>query len=253
MIRNSLRAALAALILFAATALALEVPRPPAQWVTDGAGILGPGAQALNDKLRAFEERTGHQFIIYTLPSLEGDSLERFTIEAAEKWRVGQAKYDNGLILFVFPEDRKARIEVGYGLEGSVTDALSSRVLRETMIPRFQQGDYYGGIDAAADQLIAFIEKGEEPVPVPRRGGPQQVQIPFWVFLLIPIIVIFVLGPAAQRGCFGPACLFPFIFGGGGSTWGGRGGYGGGFGGGGFGGFSGGGGGFGGGGASGSW
>ncbi len=256
-------AALFALVLtIALPALALDVPPAPTQWVTDRAGILdGGAADALNAKLRAFEERTGTQFIVYTLPSLEGDSLERFTISAAEAWRVGQKKYDNGLILFVFPQDRQVRIEVGYGLEGTVTDALSSRVIRQDIVPAFQARNYAAGLDAATDRLIALIEKGEEPHPVRGApGGGREGTLPFWVILLIPIFIIFVLGPLSSRaGCMGPACLLPFLTGG--STLGGRGGGwgGGGFGGfsggggGGFGGFSGGGGGFGGGGASGSW
>lgn len=248
----------AAILLFAAAAAwALEVPPPPNQWVTDQAAILDPAARdRLNAKLRAFEQRTGTQFIVYTLPSLEGGSIEDFSIRAAEKWRVGREKFDNGLILFVFPQDRQMRIEVGYGLEDTVTDAIASRIIRQDLAPAFQRGDFAGGIGVAADRLIALIERGEEPVPVARTPG-QQVRIPFWVFLLIPFFVIFVLGPLSSRrgaragGCFGPACLIPFLLGGG-RTFGGhhRGGFGGG---GGFGGFSGGGGGFGGGGASGSW
>jgi uncharacterized protein len=246
----------AAFLLLALAALALEVPPPPSQWVTDRAGILDAASTgALNAKLRSFEERTGTQFIIYILPSLEGDSLEDFSIRAADRWRVGQKKFDNGLILFVFSQDRKMRIEVGYGLEGTVTDAISSRVIRQDLVPAFQAGDYAGGLDAASDRLIAFIEKGEVPHPV-GAGGGEGVSLPFWVFLLIPFFIIFVLGPLSSRaGCAGPACWLPFLLGG--TTLGGgghRGGFGGGgFGGGGFGGFSGGGGGFGGGGASGSW
>ena len=249
--------------LFLATALfALEVPPPPTRWVTDRAGVLSESEVAtLDAKLQAFEQRSGHQFIVYILPSLEGDSLERFTIEAAERWKAGPAKYDDGLILFVFPQDRQVRIEVGYGLEGSVTDAMASRVIRQILVPAFQQNRYAEGIDAASDRLIEIIEKGEQAVPLPATGQPQgQLRIPFWVFFLVPFFVIFVLGPMSRgrgrrrSGCSG--CLWlPFFFPMGGTTWGGhRGGFsGGGFGGGGFGGFSGGGGGFGGGGASGSW
>lgn len=237
-------------LLVAALAAALEVPPSPNQWVTDTAGILGSEVSTLNAKLRAFEERTGHQFIVYTIPSLEGDSIEDFSIRAADAWKVGQSKYDNGLILFVFPRDRKMRIEVGYGLEGAVTDAISSRVMREELAPAFQRGQYAAGINSAVDRLISIIEEGTDPVPVSRPGSPQPLRIPFWVFILIPFFVIFVLGPLSRSraGCLGPACMIPFMMGG--STYGGgRGGFGGG----GFGGFSGGGGGFGGGGATGSW
>lgn len=150
------------------------------------------------------------------------------------------------------------RIEVGYGLEGTVTDAVASRIMREELAPAFARGDFATGINSAVDRLIAIIEKGEDPVPAGRPGAPRPIRVPFWVFLLIPFFVIFVLGPLSRSGCFGPACILPFMMGGGSTFGGGRGGFGGGFGGGGFGGggfggFSGGGGGFGGGGASGGW
>src|SRR5207248_9377413 len=129
-------------------------------------------AHAINEKLAAFEQRSGAQFIIYTFPTLDNEALEDFTIRCAEKWKVGNKKYDNGLILFVFVKERKIRIEVGYGLEPTVTDAFSSRVIREDIAPHFQKGDYAGGLNAAADALIAQIEHKEAPVPpVSQRGG----------------------------------------------------------------------------------
>src|SRR5688500_11217708 len=95
----------AALLLIAASAFALEVPPPPTQWFTDRAGLVNSSdATALNGKLAAFEQATGAQFIIYILPSLEGDPVEDFTIRAVERWKVGQKKFDNGLVLFVFVE-----------------------------------------------------------------------------------------------------------------------------------------------------
>ena len=259
---------LLAFLLVAATAVAaLEVPPPPTQWVTDTAGILGGTEEdLLNRKLSDFEQSTGAQFIIYTLPSLQGDAPEDFSIRAVEKWKVGQKKYDNGLVVFVFVEERLVRIEVGYGLEGSVTDAFSSRVIREYMGPRFAAGDYAGGLNAGADALMAKIRGGEAPVPPlqPRgagqgQGGGQQASgdLPLPMIIIILFVIFFVIVPMFSRrgrgGCGG--CIFPFIFPGGGITMGG-GGFGGGFGGGGFGGgggFSGGGGSFGGGGATGGW
>ena len=238
-------------LLGAASVLALEVPATPVHWVTDSAGILDPtAASSLDAKLRAFEERAGAQFIIYIFPSLEGDSLEDFTIRAAESWRVGQKGLDNGLVLFVFVEDRKARIEVGYGLEDTLTDALSSRILRQDLAPAFAKGRYADGLEAAADRIIALIEKGETATPDSQPSGSPRFS-PFDVFILIMIILIFVLlvlrgSRSGGRG----GSLGPSGYSGGGRTWGARSG---GFGGGGSGGFSGGGGGFGGGGASGSW
>jgi uncharacterized protein len=256
-----------AILIVAASAFALDVPPAPAQWFTDRAGLVsGPEADALNAKLAQFEQTSGAQFIIYILPSLEGDSLEDFTIRAVEKWKVGQKKYDNGLVLFVFSQDRKIRIEVGYGLEGTMTDAFSSRVIRDVMAPRFSQNDWAGGLNAAADAIIAKITKGEDPVaPMQRpRNAADQIGTaeinPLFVIIIL-FVVFFVIVPALTRGgrrgggcggCFWPMMFFPggggggFTIGRGGGGWGGGGG-------GGFGGFSGGGGSFGGGGASGGW
>jgi uncharacterized protein len=258
-------------LLFAAAlpALALDVPPAPTRWFTDTANIVAPTERDLLDsKLRQFEQTSGAQFLIYVFPTLENESLEDFTIRCVERWKVGQKKYDNGLVLFVFVQEKKVRIEVGYGLEGTMTDAFSSRVIRNAIAPAFQQEQYGRGLNAAADMIITKIRTGEEPVPpMQPNGGPQQQpggsqqqargeDIGIVPVIFILFIVFFVILPMMRRrggsGCGG--CVFPFIFPGGGITFGGGGG--GGFGGGGFGGgggFSGGGGSFGGGGASGGW
>jgi uncharacterized protein len=255
-------------LLLATRVAALEVPPAPTQWVTDRAGMLGgTEADLLNRKLADFEQGSGAQFIIYTFESLEGESLEDFTIRCVEAWKVGQKKFDNGLVLFVFEQEKKTRIEVGYGLEGTMTDAFSSRVLREVIEPRFAQGDFAGGLNAGADAIITKIRTGEEPIaPLQPRGqgagSAQQEEIGIIPVLIILFVVFFVIAPMLgggrrrRRGGGCNGCIFPFFFfPGGGITFGGGGFSGGGFGGGGFGGggFSGGGGGFGGGGASGGW
>jgi uncharacterized protein len=250
-------------LLLASSAFALDVPPPPTRWFTDTANLVSPtDADLLNRKLSDFEQSSGAQFLVYTFPSIQGDAPEDFAIRCARQWGVGQKKYNNGLILFVFAEDHKARVEVGYGLEGTITDVFSSRVIREFIAPAFQQGKYGEGLNAAADAIMQKIRTGEEPVaPLQPRGsgqtssgrgeiGPQAV-----IFILV--IVFFVILPMLSRrrggGCGG--CMLPLFLSGGGRTFGG-GGFGGwGFSGGGFGGggFSGGGGGFGGGGATGGW
>jgi uncharacterized protein len=264
-----LRAAFILFLLASLPLLALDVPPPPARWFNDTANLVGPTeGDLLNTKLSNFEQSSGAQFIIYTFPSLEGESLEDFTIRCVERWKVGQKKYDNGLVLFVFAKERKARVEVGYGLEGAVPDAIASRAIREQLAPAFQAGDYGRGLNGAADLIMARIKGGEAAVPPlqPRGSGASQPaqgdgELSVTVIVFILFIVFFVIVPMFSRGrrrgrggCGG--CIFPFIFPGGGITLGG-GGFsgGGGFGGfgGGGGGFSGGGGGFGGGGASGGW
>lgn len=244
---------------------ALDVPPAPKRWATDTAGILSTTELALLDsKLQNFEQTQGVQFIVYIFPSLEGEAVEEFTHRCAEAWKVGQKKYDNGLVLFVFVKEKKVRVEVGYGLEGSMTDAFSSRVIREQIAPAFQRNAYAEGLNAAADAIITKIRTGEEPVPpLQPNGQPQGARgsdiSPFTVIVIV-FVVFFVILPMLSRrrrggGCGGGGCL-PLFFlpgGGGGITFGGGGGFsgGGGFGGGG--GFSGGGGSFGGGGATGGW
>jgi uncharacterized protein len=250
-----------AFALIASAAFALDVPPPPTAFCTDKAGVLDDSqARALNDKLAQFEQTSGAQFIIYVFPTLDGEVLEDFTIRCGEKWKVGNKKYDNGLILFVFVKERKLRIEVGYGLEPTITDAFSRRVIEEYIAPHFRTGDYAGGLNAAADAIIAQIQHKEAPVAPaqPRRvsggsggGSPaacgSAMSIIFVIFFLIFVASIIT---RSRPGCGG--CFWPLLFMGGGRTFGGGGGWGGG-GGGGFGGFSGGGGSFGGGGASGGW
>ena len=250
------------LVALAPSLLAKEPPPTPTQWFTDEAGLISASdGAALNEKLRAFEQSSGAQFIIYIFKSLDGDPLEDFTIRCAEKWKVGNKKYDNGLILFVFVQERKFRIEVGYGLEGAVTDAFSSDVLRNYLTPHFRQGDFAGGLNAATDAIMAKI-RGEEPPrppvnpePTSRRGAERAAgTIPPIAILFLIIFALFIVPRLIlPRGAGCGGCFWPMFFlggGGRGSTFGG-GGFGG-FGGGG-GGFSGGGGGFGGGGASGGW
>ena len=249
--------ALLAILTIASSGFALDVPPAPRQWFTDAAGIVTPDqAAALNDKLHNFEQTSGAQFIIYVFPTLGDEALEDFTIRCAEKWKVGQKKYDNGAILFLFMKERKIRFEVGYGLEPTLTDAFTTRVRTQELAPRLAKGDYAGGLNAAADAIIAKVTKNEAPVaPLNPSGSTAQHDEGFNPQLIIFLVFIFFffILPMLTRGRRGGGCggCIPLFipFGGGGTTFGGGGG---GWGGGG-GGFSGGGGGFGGGGSSGGW
>jgi len=229
---------------------ATPLPPAPARWVTDEAGVLSRGAAAeIDRRLEAFEKEQGTQILVAIFRALPADEvLEDWTQRVAEAWRVGRAKQDDGAVLFAFVDDRALRLEVGYGLEGALTDLESKAILEEVLIPRLRQGDWDGGVAAACDAVVAAV-RGEyvaDRRPA-RRGGELP---PGFVLLLLVVLVLFVLisSRAARRagGRHG---------GWGGGGWGGggrRGGWGGGrgFGGGGF---SGGGGSFGGGGASGRW
>ena len=224
--------------------LSLTVP-PPEGYVNDHANVLSEREKAgLESILKRFEAETTNQVVLLAIPSLEGDSLEDFSIRVAEAWKVGQKGRDNGVIFLVAVEDRKARIEVGYGLEGALTDAQSGQILRNLVFPAFRQGAYASGIQAGLVGILQSIQ-GEFPSQPVRQMAPTRQAQAKASGLLLPLLLFLLLFSRAGR-FFLLGGLMGGMFGGRGGM--GRGGFGGGFGG-----FSGGGGGFGGGGASGSW
>jgi len=228
--------------------------------VNDYASLLPEDdARRLEARLARFQTKTGHQFALLIVPSLGGLPLEEYSLKAAEAWRLGDKARDDGLLMVIAQQDRKMRIEVGYGLEGDIPDAIASRVIREVLRPAFQRGSYAYGVAAAFDVLIrAAGGDGEEPPQAPvqprhtTHGGGGG--IPFFLIVVVLFAIVNVLSRGSGRrrsGYFGPTGGFGGGgFGGGGF---GGGGFGGGGGGGDGGGFSGGGGDFGGGGASGDW
>lgn len=240
---------LAAPLLAPATALAIEVP-PLRGRVNDLAGLLSAAeAQALEARLAAYEQQTGQQFALLTIDSLQGDPIEDFSIRTVEAWKLGKAKQDDGLLLLVVPKDRKMRIEVGYGLEGKITDSVSSQVIRQILRPAFRSGSFALGLNRAFGVLMHIGSDGkaaaagddsDEALGAARpegAGGGLHIGGMMWLFIVLALL-------------FGPRLFWPMLFGmgmgRGGGGWSSRGGGGGG-------GFSGGGGGFGGGGASGDW
>lgn len=238
-------------------ARAEELPPPPTTWFNDYAGVVDPGAaRRLDQKLRRLQEETSTQVVVAVFPKLPSPSLEDFTARTAESWRVGRRELDNGAIFFVFVEDRKMRIEVGYGLEGALPDALAGRILNEQVVPRFVQGDWAGGLEAGIDAILAAVE-GEytSPPPAKPEGPPLSAVVIILVFIVLFFLLVRFGSPAGGRGrTYGGRGYRRDRSHWGGGTWGG-GGWGGGrsWGGGGGGGFMGGGGSFGGGGASSSW
>lgn len=288
-------AAIAALRLAAPQdALAVrEVPTLRAR-VQDEAGLLSAEEErALSARLEAFERETGHQIAVLTIPSLEGEAIEAFSMRVAETWQLGDAERDDGVVVVVAAKDRRARIEVGYGLEGALPDALAARILREQMIPEFRRGAMGAGLVRGVEAILAATRGEALPPPADsaRRGGHADAGADIGALLFatlfgamfgaglgrrslglaavvgagvsggVALLITASLGIAALAALFGG--VFGLFMGGGalghrGLPYGGpthrHGGFGGGFGGGGFGGgFGGGGGGFGGGGASGSW
>jgi uncharacterized protein len=237
-------------------ALALIVPPVPAQRVNDYARLLPADAQQrLEQRLAERERATGAQMVIAIFPSLEGENLEDFSVRLAERWRVGQKSLDNGVILLVFVQERRVRLEVGYGLEPVLPDAVAAQIIRDTLGPRFREQRYAEGLDAAVAAVYARVEtKGVPPAPRHTFGVSP---VTLGVLALFGIIALLLARDAVgggrarrhgytaggRRGWDSPAVIVPPMWGG----WSGRGGGGSG------GGFSPGGGSFGGGGASGEW
>jgi uncharacterized protein len=163
----------AALSLPPALALA-AAPAPPhlSQHVTDQTGTLtAEQIAALEAPLVALEQRKGAQVAILVVGSTGEQALEDYSLAVAEANKLGRAKPDDGLLLLVAKDDRKARIEVGYGLEGAVTDAMASRIIREYLAPKFRNNDYYGGLSDAEGALVKLVDG--EPLPAPVAAGNQ--------------------------------------------------------------------------------
>jgi uncharacterized protein len=269
------------LLLLVSSAWALVgVPKLSSR-VTDMTGTLSiEQTSALENKLAEFERRKGSQIAVLMIASTQPEDIAEYGIKVADLWQVGRNSVDDGIILIIAKDDRKLRLEVGYGLEGVVPDAVAKRIIAETITPFFKKDDYAGGIDAGVTQIMQLIEG--EPLPAatpetnPEQADASILMVMFGGMLagfILSLIVGRVMGGvlAASGGAILATLLYGFSFGvimitlmifffvvvrnrGGGWTSGG-----GGFGGGGFGGgsggssWSGGGGGFGGGGASGSW
>lgn len=246
----------AVLLLLCATGVATAAPSFPELTgrVVDNAGMLDAAAEAqLTDTLAAHEQGSGEQIVVVTLPDLGGEPIAEYGYQLGRHWGIGQEGEDNGALLIVAQAERRARIEVGYGLEGRLTDAQSSVIINRVIRPAFREGDFAGGITRGTQAMIRVL--GGDPLAEPKNeraggGDPSFGRVVMFFVLMVMIIGLFGGGGGGggrgrrRRRGFG---VFPVPIGG----------FGGGFGGGGFGGgsggFSGGGGGFGGGGASGGW
>lgn len=235
------------LLLLARPVAALEPPELR-RYVTDLAGVLSAGdVDRIEQLLRQYDESSSNQFVVLVVPSLEGESIEDFSIRVVEKNLIGQKDKDNGLLLLVSVEDRKLRFEVGYGLEPVLTDAVTSLIIGDVIAPQFRAGNYAQGIYEGMNTAIR-ISTGEFTVTERTSRREKKDKGGNVVGLIIFLVIMYAVMKGNRRGGRGGGIWFIGPFGGGGGF--GGGGFGGG---GGFSGFSGGGGGFGGGGSSGSW
>ena len=181
---RALRWPLALLILIclgtAANAAEVSIPPAPAQWATDTSGFLQPQTVAVLDaRLRAYQSNTGHQVLVYVTPTTGTTPTEDWTVRAFQRWKVGRKGLDDGLILFVFPTDRKVRIEVGYGLEQTVPDAIAARIIRETVTPKLRAGQPDAAVTAGVDAILGTIgseARGKAGDAPPGRFTPAPVQ-----------------------------------------------------------------------------
>lgn len=244
-------------VLFALPALAAPTFPPLTGRVVDEAQVLSPDAEReLTDKLENLENTTGRQLVVATVPSLQGYPIEDYGYQLGRTWGIGQKGENNGVILLVAPNERKVRIEVGYGLEPVLTDALSSVIIQSVILPKFRDGDLPGGVVAGTDALVeqlslpadqakARVAEASQPERHKAQGSPIAA-----IFVILFLIFVFssLFRGGRRRGGLGSALPWIILSAlsdsrrGGGGGWGGGGG-----------GFSGGGGSFGGGGSSGSW
>jgi len=228
------------LIIISSTILRAQ-PEVPSlkQWATDYTNTLNRAElESLNYRLKTFEDSTSNQLVFLMIPTLDAYPIEYFSHEVAEKNKIGTKEYDNGALLFVAKNDRKLRIEVGYGLEGALPDALANSIIRNVIVPYFKRDDFYAGITAGVDAIISAIA-GEYKADRDVSDNGKSSFVSTLMMIIFAIVIFLFRGRRGRRG---------------GIFFGGLGGGGGGFSSGGFGGgFSGGGGSFGGGGSSGGW
>ncbi|MHB1053806.1 MAG: TPM domain-containing protein [Thiobacillus sp.] len=195
------RAALGFFLLsFALSAWAQVAVPDLSRRVTDLTATLSAQQTAeLDTQLAALEARKGSQIAVLIVPTLEGEDIAQFGIRVADKWKIGRTKVDDGVILIVAKNDRKLRIEVGYGLEGAIPDAIAKRVIAETITPYFKAGDYYGGIAAGVGQLIKLIDG--EPLPAPAQPAVANGTGEGWlIYMAIGFFLGNFLAPMLGRG-----------------------------------------------------
>lgn len=181
----------------------LSVPEHGGVWVHDDANILSAQTEArIESMLKGERDSTSNQIAVLTIPSLQGESIDEYSLRVAEAWKLGKADKDNGVLLLIAIEDKQIRIETGYGLEGVLTDALSSRINRNEIAPHFRQGDYDGGVQAGVVAIIQAIKgeyKNDDPPPQVRKSS-RRSPLTTLVILIIIIIIVSRRGRGGRGG-----------------------------------------------------
>jgi uncharacterized protein len=191
---NAARASLVALMLCWAFAAGADVAVPPLSGrVVDRTSTLSGGEVAsLDQTLKEFEARKGSQVAVLIVPTTQPETIEQYSLRVAEQWKIGRKKIDDGAILVVAKDDRKLRIEVGYGLEGALTDVTAKRIIDEVITPKFRSGDFAGGISDGVNRILRVIDGEPLPAPAqPRQNTGLLSQLdPFNPFLIVAVIVV---------------------------------------------------------------
>ena len=190
---NAARASFLALLLcWASAALALIAVPPLSGRVVDQTGTLAASDVAsLTQTLRDLETKKGSQIAVLIVPTTDGEAIEQYALRVAEAWKIGRKKIDDGALLVIAKNDRRLRIEVGYGLEGALTDATTKRIIDEDITPKFKAGDFGGGVVAGVDKMVRIVNGEKLPEPEPPHWQDSQSFDPsdlFNPFLIIPAI-----------------------------------------------------------------
>jgi uncharacterized protein len=201
---NAARASLLALMLCWAFAALADVAVPPltGRVVDKTATLSGSDIASLDQTLKDFEARKGSQVAVLIVPTTQPETIEQYSLRVAEAWKIGRKKIDDGAILVVAKDDRKLRIEVGYGLEGALTDVTAKRIIDEVITPKFRNSDFGGGISDGVNRILRVIDG--EPLPAPAQRQPQNTGLlsnidPLNPFLIVAVIVV----GGIFRGLFG--------------------------------------------------
>ncbi|HET7598529.1 MAG TPA: TPM domain-containing protein [Burkholderiales bacterium] len=210
-----------ALVLSLVAARAADIPYLSGRLVDD-AEILSAGARArLGAALKAHEDRTTNQIAVLTVPSLDGQSIEEYAVAVFEAWKLGRRDKDNGVLVVVVPNDRRMRIEVGYGLEGALTDLAAARIIRNVMTPHFKTGDFDRGIEEGVAATVALLEgRAESPAALaidpsaqPARGGLEVPDLPLTERILFGAFIFGIIGLFTIIGVITPGMgWFLYLF-----------------------------------------
>lgn len=167
----------------------VAIPALTSHVTDETATLTSEQRSTLEQTLQAFEAKKGSQISVLIVATTQPETIEQYSIRVVEQWKLGRKRVDDGVMLIVAKDDRTLRIEVGYGLEGALTDATSNRIIDETIVPRFQQGDFYGGVTAGVDGIMHVVD-GEPPPPPEQHAGGASGQLARYLPILFVLTLV---------------------------------------------------------------